>query len=188
MEERSVKKDKIISHLSYEELYKMIHVDNLSYIQIGKMMNCSDSNVKNIAKKMGIPIPSRRKINPSESLHRRMANPKKRKVRINKIDLWLSGKWNGACGKYGISDIVRNFLIEKAGFKCEICGWNKLNIVTKKSPLQIHHKDGDCMNNNPNNLIVLCPNCHSLTENFGFRNKKCPEGKSDYFGRVHKVQ
>ena len=53
MEERSAKKDKIISHLSYEELYKMIHVDNFSYIQIGKIMNCSDSNVKKIAKKNG---------------------------------------------------------------------------------------------------------------------------------------
>lgn len=53
---------------------------------------------------------------------------------------------------------------------CELCGiseWNGKDIV-----FQLHHKDGNHKNNNIENLILLCPNCHSQTENYA--NKKCP--------------
>lgn len=48
--------------------------------------------------------------------------------------------------------------------RCEICGitnWNNKPII-----FQIHHIDGNNNNNNLNNLILLCPNCHSQTDNF----------------------
>lgn len=51
---------------------------------------------------------------------------------------------------------------------CERCGitnWNNEKIV-----FQLHHKDGDYRNNKLENIILLCPNCHSQTENF--RNNK----------------
>ena len=44
--------------------------------------------------------------------------------------------------------------------KCEICGityWNG-----KHLPLELHHKDNNHFNNNLDNLIILCPNCHSI--------------------------
>lgn len=66
--------------------------------------------------------------------------------------------------------IVR-WLFARAGNKCESCSWSVLNNFTKKIPLQIHHIDGMADNNRPENLKVLCPNCHSLTENFGHRNQ-----------------
>ena len=50
--------------------------------------------------------------------------------------------------------------------KCQICGWNKINPVTGLVPLEIHHIDGNYLNNAKDNLQVLCPNCHSLTPNF----------------------
>lgn len=53
---------------------------------------------------------------------------------------------------------------------CELCGiteWNGKDIV-----FQLHHKDGNHKNNNIENLILLCPNCHSQTDNYA--NKKCP--------------
>ena len=53
---------------------------------------------------------------------------------------------------------------------CERCGWHEINQYTNVVPLQIHHIDGDCTNNRLENLQLLCPNCHSLTENFGGRN------------------
>ena len=37
--------------------------------------------------------------------------------------------------------------------------------------LQIHHIDGDATNNREENLQVLCPNHHAMTEHFGSRNK-----------------
>lgn len=48
--------------------------------------------------------------------------------------------------------------------KCEICGiseWNGLPLTC-----QIHHKDGNNKNNNIDNIQILCPNCHSQTENY----------------------
>ena len=49
--------------------------------------------------------------------------------------------------------------------------FGKVNEFTGKIPLEVHHIDGDCTNNKEENLQLLCPNCHSLTENFGSRNK-----------------
>lgn len=52
--------------------------------------------------------------------------------------------------------------------KCEICGiseWNGQKLV-----LELHHIDGKHYNNNLDNLMILCPNCHSLTD--GFRKSK----------------
>lgn len=65
------------------------------------------------------------------------------------------------------------YLKEKYNNSCQICGWNKVNPFTGLVPLQIHHIDGDCLNNKEENLQLLCPNCHSLTDNYGSRNKNC---------------
>ena len=35
----------------------------------------------------------------------------------------------------------------------------------------IHHIDGDYKNNNEDNLQLICPNCHSLTETYKSHNK-----------------
>lgn len=54
------------------------------------------------------------------------------------------------------------------GHVCEECGnteWNNQQI-----PLEIHHKDGNHLNNSLENLILLCPNCHALTENYKGKN------------------
>ena len=87
---------------------------------------------------------------------------------------WQEGKTNGHNnGKNkALSSIIRNYLLDKAHKKCEDCGWNRINKFTKKSPLEIHHIDGDSLNNRENNLRVLCPNCHSLTPNYKNANKK----------------
>lgn len=62
-------------------------------------------------------------------------------------------------------------MFEKYDNKCSICGWNDINEYTGKIPLQIDHIDGDYTNSIEENLRLLCPNCHSLTENYGSRNK-----------------
>lgn len=54
--------------------------------------------------------------------------------------------------------------------KCELCGiteWQGKPLV-----MQLHHIDGDNTNNELSNLQMLCPNCHSQTDNFcGSANK-----------------
>lgn len=51
--------------------------------------------------------------------------------------------------------------------RCSIIDW-----LGQKIAFELHHKDGDKYNNNINNLEVLCPNCHSQTDNFRGRKKR----------------
>jgi len=64
-----------------------------------------------------------------------------------------------------ISFWVKRALLEIRGPGCEICKieeWNGHHIV-----LQCDHIDGDAANNKPENLRLICPNCHSQTETWG---------------------
>lgn len=85
---------------------------------------------------------------------------------ISYIDKWKTGKENGMRGKYQLSMHIKRYLLEKYNYECARCGWKKKNIYTGKIPLEIEHIDGNYLNNNENNLIVLCPNCHSLTSTY----------------------
>jgi 5-methylcytosine-specific restriction endonuclease McrA len=84
---------------------------------------------------------------------------------------------------YSLSNNIRRYLFEKNNFRCEKCGWNEVHCKTGLVPLQVHHIDGNSKNNLENNLQLLCPNCHSLTENYGSRNKNATKGRSKYFGK-----
>ena len=47
---------------------------------------------------------------------------------------------------------------------CEICGlkeWQGVEI-----PLELHHKNGNRLDNSFENLQIVCPNCHALTEHY----------------------
>lgn len=48
--------------------------------------------------------------------------------------------------------------------RCEICGISEWQ--GKPITCQLHHKDGNNQNNCLENLQILCPNCHSQTENY----------------------
>lgn len=89
----------------------------------------------------------------------------------NYIERWKIGKENGQSGVGGVSTIIRRYLFEKYNNTCQLCGWGQKNKYTNKVPLQIHHIDGDCTNNKEDNLQLLCPNCHSLTETYGGNGK-----------------
>lgn len=59
--------------------------------------------------------------------------------------------------------------------ECEICkitDWNGQSIT-----FQVHHIDGNRTNNSESNLQILCPNCHSQTDNFCSKNRKAEKKK-----------
>ncbi len=95
---------------------------------------------------------------------------KKCKISYN-YDTFIKKWLNGEKVEY-IYSYIKKYLFSLHNNKCQECGWDKINKITNKVPLQIHHIDGDCNNNDFNNLKLLCPNCHSLTENYSSLNKK----------------
>lgn len=86
-----------------------------------------------------------------------------------RIDEWLSGNFTKEDGV--LPAHIRKYLMIKHNCSCQECGWNKRHPISNEVPLQVHHINGDCTDNRPDNLQLLCPNCHSLTENYGSRNK-----------------
>lgn len=98
------------------------------------------------------------------------------------IQNWLAGKDEGWSGT-GIKKFIRKYLLEQANYKCELCHWGEKNPYSGLIPLEIHHKDGNYKNNTLENLQVLCPNCHSLTNTYKSMNQNSPRERSQYTGR-----
>lgn len=55
-------------------------------------------------------------------------------------------------------------------YKCEKCNNDKW--LDYKIPLELHHVNGDKHDNRIENIQLLCPNCHALTENYRGKNIK----------------
>ena len=67
--------------------------------------------------------------------------------------------------KIGTSALKKKLLKENLiEDKCAICGLTEWQ--NKPITLQLHHIDGNSNNNNLDNLQLLCPNCHSQTDNY----------------------
>lgn len=84
---------------------------------------------------------------------------KKRKERISNLSFELTSQ----------AERKRRVLKQQDN-KCNICRMKEW--IMSPLLLQLHHKDGNKYNNKRINLEYLCPNCHSITENYGFKNKK----------------
>ncbi len=63
-------------------------------------------------------------------------------------------------------DSLREYLMKKYDSKCSVCGWGMENPTSNTVCLDMHHIDGDYKNSRLSNVELLCPNCHSLTNNY----------------------
>lgn len=61
---------------------------------------------------------------------------------------------------------IRNRLLKEGikEYKCERCG--KSEWMDEPIPLELHHLNGIHTDNRLENLQILCPNCHALTNNY----------------------
>jgi hypothetical protein len=76
------------------------------------------------------------------------------------------------------SSRLRKRLI-RAGLKtarCEGCGVHEWR--GKPLPLELDHINGDHSDNRIENLRILCPNCHAITETWAGRNRKRPSRRT----------
>jgi hypothetical protein len=101
----------------------------------------------------------------------------KRKIEEHSIDCshfkgqaWNKGNQLKNWSNYTRSTNLKAHLIKKFGHQCQKCKnetWNDQPIT-----LELHHVDGNRTNNAIENLQLLCPNCHSCTDNWRGRKKK----------------
>ena len=92
------------------------------------------------------------------------ANDKRRRALIGKNKGSKSGLWRGGISfePYGLefNNDLREVIRNRDRRKCQVCQKIELN---NKVRLSVHHIDYNKKNNNPNNLISLCKNCHMKT-------------------------
>ena len=86
------------------------------------------------------------------------------------IQRWKQGLEDGMRAPGLLSNHIRKYLLDTRGQRCEECKWRRRNPITKLVPLHVHHIDGNPYNNVETNLVLLCPNCHSLKPNHGSLN------------------
>lgn len=65
---------------------------------------------------------------------------------------------------------IRSILLKERPHKCEKCGLETW--LDKPITLEVHHIDGNVQHNTRDNLLLLCPNCHSQTDNWRHKNVK----------------
>ena len=83
---------------------------------------------------------------------------------------YLDNKNNWILCSYGDRiKVYRNKekIFQEREYRCECCGIDSWN--GKSIKLQVHHIDGNHNNNIRSNLMILCPNCHSQTDNWTYR-------------------
>jgi hypothetical protein len=80
---------------------------------------------------------------------------------------WKEIDSNGNCCNM-TNKSIRLYLIDRKGYKCELCGISKWK--DEPVPLVLDHIDGNSDNNNLINFRLICRNCDGLLPTFSGRN------------------
>lgn len=161
-----------MSKYNKEELENLILVQNLSYEAIGRLYGVTGNAIKKAASRLEINLPLRRKINPCETFNKDTSKAIRHCLNCGKELDYSAKKYcsNDCQAQYEYSSYIERWKNGEESGNVSRCGWGEVNSFTKLVPLQVHHIDGNCINNNEDNLQLLCPNCHSLTDTYGSLN------------------
>lgn len=88
------------------------------------------------------------------------------KTKLKSEDILIKNRLNRRENVLKLRRALLEYGVEEKCQECEIKDWKD-----KKLILQIDHIDGDYLNNEVTNLKFLCPNCHSQTDNYGYKGK-----------------
>lgn len=78
-------------------------------------------------------------------------------------------------GELHVRPTIKGVLVHLYGNKCVLCD-NVGEYNGKPLILQLDHINGDAGNDMPDNVRLLCPNCHSQTDTFTAKNKGSGRG------------
>jgi len=142
-----------------EDVEKMI-LENKPKAEICRFLNCKPLTLENYLKKWNIEYKGnmgRKNIYHDD---------------IKNIEDYLSNKVPIGTHRLKIK-LIKCGLKEHKCENCDLTEW-----LGDLIPIELHHIDGNRFNNNLDNLQILCPNCHSKTDNnSGKKNKKSLEEK-----------
>lgn len=93
-------------------------------------------------------------------------------------------KYEDALTDFGTHDWskIKELLFQEREYRCECCGISEWN--NKYIKLQVHHIDGNHNNNTRKNLKILCPNCHSQTENWTYKKNQSSVSDEEFLEAI----
>jgi predicted restriction endonuclease len=102
-------------------------------------------------------------------------NNRPEKINITLVKWYLKAEQRILNGERLSNETIKKFLIEKYGHECWGCGATEWQ--GEKLHLEMDHIDGNKKNNDIDNIRILCPNCHSITPTWRYKNNKI-DGKN----------
>lgn len=130
-----------------DQIIEMI-VNNISKSEICQKLNCKFITLNSYLKKFGIDY----KGNIGRKGIPRYSSRRNSYYYLDSSNFIKSHKLKLKLIEDGIKD-----------HKCEVCKLESW--LGEPIPIELHHIDGDRFNNRLENLQILCPNCHSKTDN-----------------------
>ena len=144
-----------MKNVDKDEFIKVCNESSSMY-QASVNLNMHFNTFKRYALKFGC-------YNPNQS-GKGMKKPKSNKILTEDI---LDGKYpEYQTFKLKIRLINEGFIEDK----CQLCGWDKKRDGELYTPCELHHINGDRKDHHLSNLMLLCPNCHSLTDTYRAKN------------------
>jgi hypothetical protein len=147
--------------LEKRELIINLINENKPKIEICKLLDCRYSTLNSYLIKMGINY-----IGNQGCKGYKVSNYRKDALYYINNNIYLSSH---KLKKKLIEDGIKNHICEN----CNLSEW-----LGDKIPIELHHIDGNKFNNNLINLMILCPNCHSKTENYAGKKTKKEKRKN----------